>query len=314
MTEMAVGRRRRGGRPINGWINVDKPVGMTSAACVNRVRRVVDAAKLGHAGTLDPAASGVLPIALGEATKTMPFVVDTHKQYVFTVNWGERRDTDDDQGRVVETADRRPSEADIRAALPNFTGEIIQVPPAFSAIKVDGVRAYTLARAGEEVVLAARQISILSFELLDIVDRDCARFAVKSGKGAYMRALARDLAGALGTCGHMSGLRRSAVGPFSEATAISLEKLEELGHSAAVFPTLLPIETALDGIPALALSVKEAAQLRNGQAVPIMRPHDREQIEAVGDEGIVLAVEAATPVALARVDGIQIRPVRVLNL
>ena len=165
-----MGRRRRGGRPINGWINVDKPVGMTSAACVNRVRRVIDAAKLGHAGTLDPAASGVLPIALGEATKTMPFVVDTHKQYVFTVNWGERRDTDDDQGRVVETADRRPSEADIRAALPNFTGEIIQVPPTFSAIKVDGVRAYTLARAGEEVVLAARQISILSFELLDIVD------------------------------------------------------------------------------------------------------------------------------------------------
>lgn len=314
MTGMAVGRRRRGGRPINGWINVDKPVGMTSAACVNRVRRVIDAAKLGHAGTLDPAASGVLPIALGEATKTMPFVVDTHKQYVFTVNWGERRDTDDDQGRVVETADRWPSEADIRAALPNFTGEIIQVPPAFSAIKVDGVRAYTLARAGEEVVLAARQISILSFELLDIVDRDCARFAVKSGKGAYMRALARDLASALGTCGHLSGLRRSSVGPFTEATAISLEKLEELGHSAAVFPTLLPIETALDGIPALALSVKEAAQLRNGQAVPIMRPHDREQIEAVGDEGIVLAVEAATPVALARVDGIQIRPVRVLNL
>ncbi len=309
-----MGRRRRGGRPINGWINVDKPVGMTSAACVNRVRRVIDAAKLGHAGTLDPAASGVLPIALGEATKTMPFVVDTHKQYVFTVNWGARRDTDDDQGRVVETADRRPSEADIRAALPNFTGEIIQVPPAFSAIKVDGVRAYTLARAGEEVVLAARQISILSFELLDIVDRDCARFAVKSGKGAYMRALARDLASALGTCGHLSGLRRSSVGPFTEATAISLEKLEELGHSAAVFPTLLPIETALDGIPALALSVKEAAQLRNGQAVPIMRPHDREQIEAVGDEGIVLAVEAATPVALARVDGIQIRPVRVLNL
>lgn len=314
MTGMAVGRRRRGGRPINGWINVDKPVGMTSAACVNRVRRVIDAAKLGHAGTLDPAASGVLPIALGEATKTMPFVVDTHKQYVFTVNWGERRDTDDDQGRVVETADRWPSEADIRAALPNFTGEIIQVPPAFSAIKVDGVRAYTLARAGEEVVLAARQISILSFELLDIVDRDCARFAVKSGKGAYMRALARDLASALGTCGHLSGLRRSSVGPFTEATAISLEKLEELGHSAAVFPTLLPIETALDGIPALALSVKEAAQLRNGQAVPIMRPHDREQIEAVGDDGIVLAVEAATPVALARVDGIQIRPVRVLNL
>ncbi|NNE85673.1 MAG: tRNA pseudouridine(55) synthase TruB [Alphaproteobacteria bacterium] len=309
-----MGRRGRRGRPINGWINVDKPVGMTSAACVNRVRRAIDAAKLGHAGTLDPAASGVLPIALGEATKTMSFVVDTHKQYVFTVNWGERRDTDDDQGQIVETSDARPSKDDIRAALPDFIGDISQVPPAYSAIKIDGERAYTLARAGEDVALAPRQISIVSFELLDMPDRDCARFAVKSGKGAYMRGLARDLAIAVGTCGHLSDLRRSSVGPFSEDTAISLEKLEELGHSAAVFPILLPIETALDGIPALALSVKEAAQLRNGQAVPVMRPQDREQIEAVGDEGIVLAVEATTPVALARVDGIQIRPVRVLNL
>jgi tRNA pseudouridine55 synthase len=244
----------------------------------------------------------------------MPFVVDTHKQYVFTVNWGERRDTDDDQGQVVETSGTRPTEADIRAALPDFIGDISQVPPAYSAIKVDGARAYTLARAGEDVALAPRQISIVSFELLDMPDRDCARFAVKSGKGAYMRGLARDLAIAVGTCGHLSDLRRNSVGPFSEDTAISLEKLEELGHSAAAFPILLPIETALDGIPALALSVKEAAQLRNGQAVPVMRPQDREQIEAVGDEGIVLAVEATTPVALARVDGIQIRPVRVLNL
>ncbi len=309
-----MGRRRRSGRQINGWINVDKPVGVTSAGCVNRVRRALDAAKLGHAGTLDPAASGVLPIALGEATKTMPFVVDTHKKYVFTVNWGERRDTDDNEGQIVETADQRPDEAQIRAALPQFTGDISQVPPAFSAIKVNGARAYTLARAGEDVILAARQISILSFELLDMPDRDCARFAVTRGKGAYMRGLARDLATALGTCGYLSGLRRGAVGPFTEATAISLEKLEELGHSAAAFPTLLPIETALDGIPALALSEKEAAQLRNGQAVPILRPQEREKIEAVGDEGIVLAVEAETPVALARVDGIQIRPVRVLNL
>lgn len=314
MGETVVGRRQRSGRQINGWINVDKPVGITSAGCVNRVRRALDAAKLGHAGTLDPAASGVLPIALGEATKTMPFVVDTHKKYVFTVNWGERRDTDDNEGQIVETADQRPDETQIRAALPQFTGDISQVPPAFSAIKVNGARAYSLARAGEDVILAARQISILSFELLDMPDRDCARFAVTSGKGAYMRGLARDLATALGTCGYLSGLRRGAVGPFTEATAISLEKLEELGHSAAAFPTLLPIETALDGIPALALSEKEAAQLRNGQAVPILRPREREKIEAVGDEGIVLAVEAGTPVALARVDGIQIRPVRVLNL
>jgi tRNA pseudouridine55 synthase len=312
--EIAVGRRRRSGRLINGWINVNKPVGITSAACVNSVRHALDAAKLGHAGTLDPAASGVLPIALGEATKTMPFVVDTHKKYVFTVNWGEQRDTDDDQGEVIETANRRPDEAEIKAVLPQFTGEISQAPPTYSAIKVNGERAYTLARAGEDVILAPRQISILSFELLGMPGRDCARFAVTSGKGAYMRGLARDLAAALGTCGHLSNLRRCAVGPFTEETAISLDKLEELGHSAATFPTLLPIETALDGIPALDLSAKEALQLRNGQAVPVLRPQDRKQIEAVGDEGIVLAVESATPVALARVDGIQIRPVRVLNL
>ena len=306
--------RRRRGRPINGWINLDKPVGVTSAACVNAVRRALDAAKLGHAGTLDPAASGMLPIALGEATKTMPYVVDSQKEYRFTVNWGERRDTDDDQGETVETAAGRPSAADIQAILPQFIGAISQVPPAYSAIKVDGARAYSLARAGAEVILSPREVMIGSIELLDIPDRDRAVFAVTSGKGAYMRALARDLATALGTCGHLSGLRRTAVGPFREARAISLEKLQELGHSAAAFPTLLPIETALDGIPALALSDKEAARLRNGQAVPVMRPHDREQIEAVGDAGIVLAVEAATPVALARVDGIQIRPVRVLNL
>jgi len=306
--------RRSRGRPINGWINLDKPVGMTSAACVNAVRRVLGAAKLGHAGTLDPAASGVLPIALGEATKTMPFVVDATKRYMFTINWGEQRDTDDAEGAIVGQADHRPNADEIRAALVGFVGEIDQVPPAYSAIKVDGARAYALARAGEAVDLSPRPVTILSFELLEVIDRDRARFAVTSGKGAYMRALARDVAATLGTCGHLSELRRTAVGPFHAETAISLDNLKELGHSAAAFPTLLPIETALDGIPALALSDKEAARLRNGQAVAVLRPQDREQLEAVGDEGIVLAVEAATPVALARVDGIQIRPVRVLNL
>lgn len=308
-----MGRRRRG-QPIHGWFNIDKPAGVSSAACVNMVRRATDAAKLGHAGTLDPAASGVLPIALGEATKTMPYVVDSRKRYQFTIIWGERRDTDDDQGAVVETSDLRPDEAAIRAALPDFIGEIDQVPPAYSAIKVDGARAYALARKGETVELAARTVLIESFELIEIIDENSAAFAVTSGKGAYMRALARDLAAALGTCGHLAGLRRTAVGNFDEDSAISLAKLEELGHSAAAFPTLLPIETALDGIPALALSETEATRLRNGQAVPVLKPQLREAMAAVGDEGIVLAVEAATPVALARVDGIQIRPVRVLNL
>jgi tRNA pseudouridine55 synthase len=306
--------RRRKGRAIHGWLNVDKPVGLSSAACVNAVRRITGAAKLGHAGTLDPLASGVLPIALGEATKTMPYVSDTAKRYTFDIVWGERRSTDDVEGEIVETADARPDRAAIEAMLPRFLGDIEQAPPAFSAIKVEGRRAYAMARAGEAVVLAPRRVRIDAFDLVEIVDRERARFAVTSGKGAYMRALARDLAAALGTCGHLAGLRRTAVGRFTEETAISLEKLAELGHSAAASPPLLPVETALDDIPALALSDTEAERLRSGQAVPVLRPQDRERLAAVGNDGIVLAVEAATPVALARVDGIQIRPIRVLNL
>ncbi|MBS28290.1 MAG: tRNA pseudouridine(55) synthase TruB [Alphaproteobacteria bacterium] len=306
--------RRRKGLSVNGWFNLDKPAGMTSAACVNAVRRATGAAKLGHAGTLDPSATGILPIALGEATKTMPYVTDSAKRYTFTVNWGERRDTDDADGAVVKTSEARPDRDAILAALPAFIGRIEQVPPAYSAIKVDGERAYSKARAGEDVTLEARRIEIHAFELIDVIDEGRARFAVQSGKGAYMRALARDLAVALGTCGHLSELRRTAVGPFAEDAAISLEMLQELGHSAAASTHLLPIETALDGIPALALSDREAERLRNGQAVPVLRPQDRERIATAGDDGIVLALEAETPVALVRVDGIQVRPVRVLNL
>ena len=306
--------RRRKGLPINGWINLDKPAGMTSASCVNAVRRATGAAKLGHAGTLDPSATGILPIALGEATKTMPYVTDSSKRYTFIVNWGARTETDDADGAVLETSDARPDADAIAEALPAFVGAIEQVPPAYSAIKIDGERAYAKARAGEDVVLEARTIDIHAFDLVEVIDADRARFAVTSGKGAYIRALARDLAAALGTCGHLSDLRRVAVGPFEESASISLEMLEELGHSAAASPILLPIETALDGIPALALSDREAEKLRNGQAVPVLRPQDRERIATAGDDGIVLALEAATPVALARVDGIQIRPVRVLNL
>jgi tRNA pseudouridine55 synthase len=306
--------RRHKGRPVHGWLNIDKPVGISSAACVNAVRRIVDAAKLGHAGTLDPQASGVLPIALGEATKTMPYVTDAAKRYTFDIVWGVRRSTDDIEGEIVEISGVRPDRAAIEAALPRFRGAIEQVPPAFSAIKVDGKRAYAMARAGEAVELAPRTVRIDEIRLEAIVDSDSARFAVACGKGAYMRALARDLAAALGTCGHLRGLRRTAVGRFTEETAISLEMLEQLGHSAAAYPPLLPVETALDDIPALALSVAEAARLRSGQAVLVLRQQDRERLAAVGDDGIVLAVEATTPVALARIDGIQIRPVRVLNL
>ena len=306
--------RKRKGLAISGWINLDKPAGMTSSACVNAVRSATGAAKLGHAGTLDPSATGILPIALGEATKTMPYVTDSSKRYAFTVHWGARTTTDDADGEIVETSDVRPDRAGIEAALPAFVGAIEQVPPAFSAIKIDGERAYAKARAGEDFVLASRIIDVHDFALLEIIDENQARFTVTSGKGAYMRALARDLAIALGTCGHLSDLRRMSVGPFDESASISLEKLEELGHSAAASPILLPVETALDGIPALALSEREADMLRNGQAVPILRPQDKERIASAGDDGIVLVLEATTPVALVRVDGIQIRPVRVLNL
>jgi tRNA pseudouridine55 synthase len=306
--------RRRAGRAINGWLNLDKPVGITSAACVARVREITNASKLGHAGTLDPLASGVLPIALGEATKLMPYVLDAPKEYRFTVKWGERRSTDDAEGEIVETCEPRPTAADITAALPEFLGEIMQVPPAYSAIKIGGKRAYALARAGEVVELEARPVRIDSIELLAVPEPDLAELNVVCRKGTYMRSLARDLAARLGTCGHLSRLRRSGVGAFREADAISLELLAHLGHIPGVTHQLLPIETALDDIPALAISARDAARLRKGQAVPVMHGEDRQLIREVGDEGIVLVKQAATPVALARVDGIQIRPVRVLNV
>jgi len=188
------------------------------------------------------------------------------------------------------------------------------VPPAYSAIMVDGVRAYALARSGEDVKLSPREITILSFELMYVNNRDSAVFSVKSGKGAYMRGLARDLAAELGTCGYLSDLKRISVGPFNVSEAISLAKIKKLGHSAAKYPILLPIETALDGIPALNISDTEALRLRNGQAIQVLEEQNRKQIEAVGDKGIVLAVETTGPVALVRVDGIKIRPIRVLNL
>jgi tRNA pseudouridine55 synthase len=213
---------------------------------VAAVRRIFDAAKAGHAGTLDPLATGVLPIALGEATKTIPFILDARKSYRFTIRWGEARATDDAEGAVTARSDRRPTRAEIEAALPRFTGEILQAPPAYSAIRVGGERAYDLARAGEAVELAPRPVFIERFELLEILDRDHAKFAVRSGKGAYMRSLARDLAVALGTVGHIVELRRTAVGPFRESTAIPLASLEALGHIAPASGRLLPVETALD--------------------------------------------------------------------
>ena len=314
MEKALMGRRRRSGKAINGWVILDKPVGMTSTSAVSTVRRMFDARKAGHAGTLDPLATGVLPIALGEATKTLPYVVDTQKHYQFTLRWGIATSTDDQEGHPIIESDARPVETEIRNALPQFVGEIMQVPPVYSAIKIDGQRAYDLARNGEDVELVARPIFISALELVAIQDADNAIFSVVSGKGAYMRGLARDLARALGTVGHIASLRRTAVGPFREIDTISLDELDSFGQSPAASGGLRPVETPLDDIPALALTEQEAARLKNGQAVSLIRKADLERISAFKDGETVLATATGKPVALARYGAGQVRPVRVLHI
>jgi tRNA pseudouridine55 synthase len=318
--------RKRKGRPVHGWLVIDKPLGMTSTQIVGRARRALDAQKVGHGGTLDPLATGILPLAFGEATKTVSYAMDGRKTYRFEVCWGEATSTDDREGEVVETSARRPEKAEILAALPDFLGAIQQVPPRFSAIKLNGARAYDLARDDQEFELAARTVEIERFELCDPApeatggtstdtsDRDYATFEVDCGKGTYIRSLARDLARKLGTVGHVSALRRTAVGPFSENEAISLESLEALGHSPAALELLLPVETALDDIPALALSETEAARLRSGQSVSMLARSRSSQVRELNSGSIVFAKTGDTPVALARYEAGDIHPVRVLNL
>ncbi|RMF10948.1 MAG: tRNA pseudouridine(55) synthase TruB, partial [Alphaproteobacteria bacterium] len=269
--------RKRKGRPVHGWLILDKPVGMTSTAAVGAVKRLFDAAKAGHAGTLDPLASGVLPIALGEATKTVPYVVEGAKGYRFSVRWGAETDTDDSEGQILREEEQRPSTADIEAVLPEFRGEILQTPPRYSAIKIDGARAYDLAREGERFEIAERPVWIERLEIVGTPGRDVCTFEAECGKGTYVRALARDLGLRLGCLGHVCELRRTRVGPFSEADTISLANLKEIGHSAAgredLDKVLAPVETALDDIPALAISSDDAARLKRGQAV-LLRGRD----------------------------------------
>ena len=309
-----MGRRRRSGKVINGWVILDKPADMTSTSAVGTVRRIFNARKAGHAGTLDPLATGVLPIALGEATKTLPFVVDTQKHYQFTLRWGIATNTDDREGNPIKESEVRPGETDIRNVLSQFIGDVMQVPPVYSAIKIGGQRAYDLARNGEDVELEARSIYIDALELIAIQDADHAIFSVVSGKGAYMRGLARDLARALGTVGHIAALRRTAVGPFHEIDTISLDELESFGQSPAASGGLRPVETPLDDIPALALTEQEAARLRNGQVVPLIRKTDLERISAFKDGETVLATATGKPVALTRYSAGEVRPVRVLHI
>lgn len=282
--------RSRKGEKLNGWVALDKPLGLSSTQALGKVRWLLKAQKAGHGGTLDPLASGVLPIALGEATKLIPFVMDGRKEYLFTIRWGEARSTEDAEGEVTATNAVRPTSAAIQAALPRFFGTIQQTPPAFSAIKVAGERAYDLARAGETVILSPRSVHIFDLELLSQPDADHADFKVCCGKGTYVRSLGRDLALALGTVGHLSALRRTQVGPFSAAATISLENLAELAHKGEALTALQPMTTALDDIPARTVDLQDAQRLRHGQSI-LALPAD-------GSHALMLATADGQPVAL----------------
>ncbi|HWE76331.1 MAG TPA: tRNA pseudouridine(55) synthase TruB [Stellaceae bacterium] len=306
--------RKRRGQPVHGWLILDKPLGMSSSRAVGAVRRLLDAAKAGHGGTLDPLATGVLPIALGEATKTVAYAMGSRKIYRFTLRWGEARSTDDTEGAVIAISEARPSRERILAALPAFEGTTLQRPPDFSAIKVAGERAYDLARGGEALDLASRPIEVARLRLLGRPDPDHAEFEAEVGKGTYIRALGRDLGLVLGCYAHVSALRRLSVGRFTLDAAISLDKLETLGHSPAASGHLLPIETALDDIPALALSGEEAEALRCGRVVTLLRPSDRARIDLLEDGATIRATSDGRLVALAAIDKGLIRPVRVMNL
>ena len=306
-------RRKPRGRPLDGWLIIDKPQGLTSTDIVNRVRRIFDAQKAGHGGTLDPLATGLLPIAFGAATKTVPYVMDGTKLYRFTLRFGEARDTDDADGQVIETTDARPTDDQIRAALPAFQGDIMQIPPIVSAIKVAGERAYDMAREGRAPVLEPRPARVDRFELIERPDPDHAVFEVASGKGVYMRSLARDLAKACGSLGHIAVLRRLRVGPFLEANAIPLDKLRAPEDTAPASPNLLlPVETALADIPALALTPVEVTALRQGQAISLVALMGRIPGTADPDGGLVRATAGGRVIGLCRLEDGMMKPERIL--
>lgn len=295
--------RKKKGIPLHGWLIIDKPLEVTSTNVVSKVRWVTKAQKVGHGGTLDPLATGILPLALGEATKTVPYVMDGEKTYRFEITWGEERTTDDLEGEVSVTSDVRPSEADIQTALKKFIGIIDQVPPKYSAIKVNGQRSYKLAREDQAVELCARKIEIKRLVLEKIVDANRAIFEVDCGKGTYIRSLGRDLARHLGTCGYISMLRRTKVGPFLEKDAISLDLDMDIVHSEALLKSLLPIETVLDDISVQALTEDETQKVRQGMSLKTDRP-DCEIIRLMSDNKVV---------ALATISEGQVRPFRVFN-
>ncbi len=307
-------RGRRQGHPVHGWLILDKPQGMTSTAALGAVKRLVKPQKAGHAGTLDPLATGVLPIAFGEATKTVPYVMDGDKGYEFRVRFGAETNTDDAEGEIRATSERRPETEEIEAALPRFIGTIEQVPPAFSAIKVGGERAYDLAREGAEVALAPRAVEIYELTLIERPDPDHAILRMTCGKGTYVRALARDLARALGTCGHVDQIRRTQVGPFLLAHAITLDHLLRLADRAPDQAPIHSVATALDDIPALAVSEAEASRLRQGQSLSLLRRSDLARTDGLESGDLVCAMAGDQLVAIANYEAGELRPLRVLNL
>lgn len=314
--------RRKKGNPVHGWICLDKSLEMTSTTAVSAVRRVFQAQKGGHAGTLDPLATGILPIALGEATKTVPFLQDADKDYRCVIRWGISTDSCDREGEVIGRSDARPNRAEVEAILPRFVGEIEQAPPQFSAILIDGQRAYDLARQGIEVEMKTRKVRIDRLEISNWIDDDHCEIFVTTGKGVYIRSLARDIAKALGLEGHVFALRRERVGGFALKDSITLEKLQEMSHTDDCSTVLLPVETALDDIPAQAITEQEAFWLKQGRPVSLL-PRQVETLKAhllprqLGDQDVsrtVLATYEGRAVALCELRMGRLNPVRVFHL
>ena len=311
-------QRKRKGDPVHGWIAIDKPVDITSTKVVSILKRLFNAQKVGHGGTLDPLADGILPIAFGEATKTAQWAMDCDKEYVFTVEWGSSTASQDKEGEVVATSDVRPTQAEIEAVLPQFIGDIEQVPPKFSAIKIQGERAYDLARDGEVFEIPSRQVTVYEAELVEIADANHATFRVVSGKGFYVRAIARDLAQKLGAEGHVSQLRRTRVGALDEASSVKLADLEALADDkTALSEHLRPLETVLDDVPCFDIGASDAAALKQGREI-VLLPHQIEKWRAEAptdtDDRLALAMCSHNAVALGEIRAGRFQPKKVFQL
>lgn len=314
--------RKRKGLPVHGWLAIDKPLEMTSTQVVGRLKRLFNAQKAGHGGTLDPLADGILPIAFGEATKTSQWAMDCDKEYVFTICWGVSTDTQDREGAVTRQSDARPDAASIEAVLANYIGTISQVPPKYSAIKVDGARAYDLAREGEAFELKARDIKVYEADLVSLPDHDHATIRVRTGKGFYVRSFARDLAADLGVEGHVCKLRRTRVGALDETNALRLEDIERWADTADDLKSLLmPVETVLDSLPSVTINAGEAADLRHGREI-ILLPHivekwreDQARLAIDdADDRTALAMCGETAIAIGEVRVGRFKPHRVFQL